>query len=318
MTETGIIASQIFILAVAVIVGAIAARTKIITKESNGFLSKLIFNVSLPLMLFTNFFKLDVTPRLLSNSMIVMAISAVILLFLLFVGWVFTKIIKMNVREAAVFKAHSMFGNIVFLGFPLITALYGKEGLLYASMFQLVSNLIMWTIGVIVLSQGNGNSWQKSIVKVLNPNTIAVLAGLTCFLLSAKLPEIIISPLESIGSTNTWLSMIYIGAMMTFSNVRGLLGKKIIYILSFNRLLLLPLIVMLIFVGLKTFAGIELDVLVISVVILEISMPCMASTVIMARELGADDSLAMANVFISTLLSIITLPLVLLGLNAIL
>src|SRR5512145_2185260 len=102
MSETEIIASQIFILAVAVIIGVIAAKTGIITKESNGLLSKLIFNISLPLMLFTNFFKLDVTPKLLSNSLAVLAISTMVILFLLLIGWVVTKILKMDVREAAV------------------------------------------------------------------------------------------------------------------------------------------------------------------------------------------------------------------------
>jgi malate permease and related proteins len=318
MSETGIISTQIFILAVAVLVGVIASKTRIITKESNGFLSKVIFNISLPLMLFTNFFKLDITPKLLYNSLIVISISAVVILFLLLVGWVTTKIIKMPVREAAVFKAHSMFGNIIFLGFPLITALYGKEGLLYASMFQLVSNIMMWTIGVVVLSQGNGTPWQKSIKKVFNPNTIATLTGLTCFMFSLKLPEIIISPLSGIGSTNTWLCMIYIGAMMSYSNVRGLLGKKIIYVLSFNRLILVPIIVIFTFYAIKVFAGISVDILVSSVIIMEIAMPCMASVVIMSKELDADDSLAMANVFISTFISLITLPLIVLIINMVL
>jgi malate permease and related proteins len=315
MTETGIISSQILILAIAVIVGVIAARTGVITRDSNSMLSKVIFNISLPLMLFTNFFKLDITPKLLSNSMIVLAASAVILLLLLFGGWIITKILRMPVREAAVFKAHSMLGNIIFLGFPLINALYGKEGLLYASMFQLVSNLLMWTIGVIVLSQGNGTPWQKSIKRILNPNTIATLTGLACFLFALRLPAVVISPLSGIGSTNTWLCMLYIGAMMTFSNVKGLLGKKSIYILSLNRLIIMPVIVVLLFSTLKTFAGISLDTLVTSVIVLEISMPCMASVVIMAREFDADDSMAMANVFISTFLSIITLPLILSFMN---
>lgn len=318
MSETGIISSQIFILAIAVIVGVIAAKTGVITKESNGFLSKVIFNISLPLMLFSNFFKLDITPKLLSNSLIVLTISAVVILLLLLVGWVTTKIIKMTVREASVFKAHSMFGNIIFLGFPLITALYGKEGLLYASMFQLVSNIIMWTIGVVVLNQGNGTPWQKSIKKVLNPNTVATLLGLICFLFSLKLPEIVISPLSGIGSTNTWLCMLYIGAMMTFSNVRGLLGKKIIYVLSFNRLILAPMILLFAFWAAKFYAGVNIDILVPSVIIMEIAMPCMASVVIMSKELGADDSLAMANVFISTFISLITLPFIVLAISKIL
>jgi|WetSurMetagenome_2_1015567.scaffolds.fasta_scaffold11442_5 malate permease and related proteins len=315
MSETGIISSQILILVIAAIVGVIAAKTGVITRESNSMLSKVIFNISLPLMLFTNFFKLDVTPKLLSNSLIVIAVSALVINFLLFSGWIITKIFRMPVREAAVFKAHSMLGNNIFLGFPLIFALYGKEGLLYATMFQLVSNLLMWTVGVVVLSQGNGTPWQTNIKRILNPNTIAIFTGLTCFLFSLKLPAVIITPLSGIGSANTWLCMIYIGAMMTFSNVRGLLGKLSIYILSFNRLLLMPVIILFLFSALRIYTGINVDPLVTSVILLEIAMPCMATVIIMAREFNADDGLAMANVFISTLLSIITLPFILVLMN---
>lgn len=313
--ETKIIISQIVILAIVVIIGALSAKFRVLTRDSKDMLSKVIFNISLPLMLFSNFLKLEVTPRLLANSMIVLSVSAVIIFFMLLVGWLTTRIVKMNGSEAAVFKAHSMFGNIIFLGFPLITALYGEEGLLYASMFQLVSNIIMWTAGVIILSYDRGTPWQQSLKKIFNPNTIATLAGLVFFLLSIKLPRVIITPLAELGAANTWLSMLYIGAMMAFSDVRGLIGKKIIYILSFNRLVLVPFILVGFFAVLASLAGFSPDKLVLSVVILEASMPCMASVVIMAKELGADDHLAVANVFISTLISILTLPLLVIAIN---
>lgn len=102
---------------------------------------------------------------------------------------------------------------------------------------------------------------------------------------------------------------------MTFSNVKGLLRKRSIYILSLSRLVIAPMIVILIFRMLKSF-GVTFDSLVTLVIILEISMPCMASVVIMARELDADENMAMANVFVSTFISIITLPLILIAANA--
>jgi len=315
LMETKIIISQIFILSVVVLIGALAARFKVLTHDSKDMLSKVIFNISLPLMLFTNFLKLETNPHLLANSIIVLSVSGFVIFFMLLIGWLTTRVVKMSGSEAAIFKAHSMFGNIIFLGFPLIKALYGEEGLLYASMFQLVSNIIMWTVGVIVLSHDKGTPWQKSITKILNPNTIATLIGLIFFIFSIRVPEIVISPLASLGSTNTWLSMLYIGAMLAFSNVRGLVGKKIIYLLSFNRLLLVPIILIAAFVLTALVSGNAPDRIVTSVIILEASMPCMASIVIMAKELGADDNLAVANVFVSTLISIITLPLILIVIN---
>jgi malate permease and related proteins len=313
--ETRIIISQIFILAVVVLIGVIAGNFKVLTPDSKDMLSKVIFNISLPLMLFTNFLKLDATPRLLANSFIVLAVTGFVILFMLLAGWLTTITFKLKGSEAAVFMTHSMFGNTIFLGFPLITALYGSEGLLYASMFQLISNILMWTIGVVVLTHGNGSSWKNSLSRVLNPNTIATLTGLLFFLFSVKLPGLLLKPLTELGSANTWLSMLYIGAMLVFSDVGGLLGKKSLYIISINRLIIIPIILVSVFAVFAAIAGTGPDKLVSSVIILEASTPCMASVVIMAKELGSDDHLAVGNVFVSTILSIITLPVVLLAIN---
>lgn len=312
--QTTIIISQIIILAIVVIIGAIGARFRVITPDTKDMLSKVIFNISLPLMLFTNFLKLDSTPKLLANSLVVLFISALVIFFMLLIGWITTRLFSISGRQAAVFKAHSMFGNTIFLGFPLINALYGAEGVLYASMYQLVSTIIMWTVGVIVLTFGSGLSWKKSLIKVINPNTIATLAGLAFFLLTIKLPRIIVTPLSELGAANTWLSMLYIGAMLYFSSVGDLLRKKILYLISFNRLILVPAMIVAIF-AIVRILGASPDHLVTSVIILQASTPAMASVVIMAKELGADDHLAVGNVFISTIISIVTLPIVLMAIN---
>jgi len=313
--ETSIIISQIFILAIVVLIGVIAAKLKVLTIESKDMLSKVIFNISLPLMLFTNFLKLDATPRLLTNSFTVLSVSGIVIFFMLLAGWCVTKLFNFKGREAAVFKAHSMFGNTIFLGFPLITALYGVEGLLYASMYQLVSTIIMWTAGVIILTHGDERSWKKSIARVLNPNTIATLLGLLFFVFSIKLPALIVKPLSELGAANTWLSMLYIGAMLVLADVGGLLGRKSLYILSINRLIIVPAILISVFAAFSAITGFSHDKTVAAVIILEASMPCMASVVIMAKELGADDHLAVGNVFVSTIISILTLPMVLMAIN---
>jgi predicted permease len=312
---TTIILSQIFILAIVVLIGVIAAKFKVLTPDSKDMLSKVIFNISLPLMLFTNFLKLDATPRLLVNSFTVLALSGFVILFMLLAGWLSSKAYRIPADERAVFKVHSMFGNTIFLGFPLIKALYGEEGLLYATMFQLVSNILMWTVGVIVLTHGNGVSWGKNILRVFNPNTIATITGLLFFIFSIKLPEILIKLLSELGSANTWLSMLYIGAMLAFTNVGGLLGKRSLYLISFNRLVFVPALLISLFLISFAITGLLPEKLVSSVIILEASMPCMATVVIMAKEFNADDHQAVGNVFVSTILSIFTLPLVVMAID---
>lgn len=212
--ETRIVLSQIAILAVVVIIGAIAARFGVFNNQSKDVLSKVIFNISLPLMLFTNFFRLEANSRLIVNSITVLLVTSLIILFLLLLGWLMTKIFRIRGSGAAIFKVHSMFGNTIFLGFPLILSLFGEEGLLYASMFQLVSSIMMWTVGVVIMNQGNGISWKRSLLRVVNPNTVATIIGFTIFMFSVNLPEVILKPMSELGSANTWLSMLYIGAML--------------------------------------------------------------------------------------------------------
>jgi len=239
-----------------------------------------------------------------------------VLLFMLLAGWLTTKLFKLKSGDSIIFKSHSLFGNIIFLGFPLISSLYGEEGLLYAGMFQVVSNIFLWTVGVIILNQGNNKSLKKNLLHILNPNTIAVVIGFTMFLFSLKLPQFLLKPLGGLGDSNTYLSMVYIGAILYFTNIKMLFNNKLVYLMSFNRLMLVPAIMFFLFIAINSLLPFKIDSLVINVLILQAAMPCMVNIVIMAKIFGADDNLATANVFISTLLCIFTLPLILLLLGS--
>jgi predicted permease len=306
-----IILYQILILSILALVGIVGSKAKVITADSKDMLAKIIFNITLPLALLTNFSRIDITPKLLSNSLLVIGLSVLVMLFLLLSGWVATKLFKMKKSDAIIFKSHSLFGNIIFLGFPLISALYGEEGLLYAGMFQVVSNMFMWSVGVIILNQGNNTSLKKNLLHILNPNTIAVVIGFTMFLFSVKLPPFLLKPLGGLGDSNTFLSIVYIGSVLYFTSVKVLLNNKIAYLLSFSRLLIIPALMLSIFLAINSLLPVKIDTLVISVLILQSAMPAMVNIVIMAKIFGADDNLATANVFISTLLSIVTLPFIL-------
>jgi predicted permease len=306
-----IILNQILILSILALVGIVGSKAKVITTDSKDMLAKIIFNITLPLALLTNFSRIDITPKLLSNSLLVIGLSVLVMLFLLLSGWATTKLFNMKKSDAIIFKSHSLFGNIIFLGFPLISALYGEEGLLYAGMFQVVSNMFMWSVGVIILNQGNNTSLKKNLLHILNPNTIAVVIGFTMFLFSVKLPPFLLKPLGGLGDSNTFLSIVYIGSVLYFTSVKVLLNNKIAYLLSFSRLLIVPSLMLSIFLAVNSLLPVKIDTLVISVLILQSAMPAMVNIVIMAKIFGADDNLATANVFISTLLSIVTLPFIL-------
>jgi predicted permease len=103
--------------------------------------------------------------------------------------------------------------------------------------------------------------------------------------------------------------------MLYFTDVKGLLGKGSTYLISLNRLVIVPCILIIAFTLLGEYGVLDTAFLVKAVIVMQVAMPCMATVVIMAKEFGADDQMATANVFVSTLLSIITLPFILLMLN---
>jgi len=312
---SAIIIRQIAILATIVVIGLIACRAKVLNPGTRDFLAKLIFYVTLPSMLFTSFSAIEVTPRLLANSLQSLLLAVIIMLFMLFAGWLTTRIAGIKGGAASIFRLHSMLGNIIYLGLPVIAAQFGQEGLLYGSIFVLASNILMWTLGVAIITPGKSFSLKSGLSRIVNINTIAIITGFLLFLFSIRLPKFVLDTVGALGKTNTYLSMIFIATVIYFADGRKMLRNRNAYLLSFNRLLVVPLVLMGIFILFDMLFPGVLRKEVVSVMLMQAAMPCMVNVVIMVNILGEDDGTATANVFISTILSVITLPLILLSLN---
>ncbi|MDA3822382.1 MAG: AEC family transporter [Bacteroidales bacterium] len=313
--QNNIILYQIAVLAILVLVGIIATKLKVITEGSKKGIADLVFDVTLPLLIITTFARIDISPAILKNSGLVFLFAYIALGVMYLVGDVFSRVMKLKGNQRAVFINHHMFGNIVFLGFPLMDALFpGGEGLLYAAVFQLASNSVMWTFGVWVFLKGKGGTKKEVLKNMINPNTVAFFIGLLLMFFPINIPDIIFEPLHGLGKATIYLSMLYIGAMLVQTKVRGILKKPLVFVLSFNKLLLIPFILAIIVNLLSYWLFPGFGEIARKVVLLESSMPCMATIVVMAHKFGSDDELATENVFISTIFSMLTIPLVYSGL----
>lgn len=310
-----IILRQIGLLATVVLIGLLACRAGVITALTRDFLAKLIFHVTLPAMLFTSFSTIEVTPVLLANSLQALLLSVIVLLFMLAAGWVTTKVTGLQGPHGSVFRLHSMLGNIIYLGLPVISAQFGKEGVLYASIFVLVSNILMWTLGVAIVAPGKQVSLKIKLRRIFNINTIAIVAGFFLFLFSVRMPPFILDSVGALGKSNTWLSMIFIASVLYFADGGTMLKNKNSYLLTFNRLLLVPFILLGLFILADRLLPGVLHREVVNIMVMQAAMPCMVNVVIMVNILGQDDGTATANVFVSNIFSIITLPLILLSLE---
>ena len=234
--HTEIIINQILILGFIVCVGVIAARTGIITETLKEGIASLVFNITLPLLIISSLTSLDITLELLRNGFLVIVMTYVSIFFLLFMGRLSSILQRMKRETSSIHILHTAFGNTVFLGFPLMNALFpGGQALFYATLFYLVSNSVMWTAGVNILNPSSERGMMQKMKNMLNPNTIAFIVGITLMLTGITLPSVIDIPLSGLGQTTSYLSMLYIGGMLAQTDIRGVFRRRQVYILSLNR-----------------------------------------------------------------------------------
>lgn len=203
-------------------------------------------------------------------------------------------------KDAPVMIFGSTFSNCGFMGLPLAQALFGAQGVMFASLFVAVFNLSQWTYGYALLS-GKGASLKRLL---LNPGVLGLVMGLPLFFFSVTLPEAISRTVSSVAAINTPLAMIVIGCHLARTDlIKALLDKRV-YAVSGVRLLLVPALVLL----LAWVIPMPMDAVSREVLCIELSAPCAATTVLISAQCGRDAELAGRCVAISTLLSVLTLP----------
>ena len=309
--ESQVIAEQVLIAGMIVFVGALGSWAKVINEQVKLSISRLVFNITLPLLILTTFSGLEMNHEILVNGFWVIVFSLLSFLIMHFVGKFSAFLFRLPERSAAVHELHTMFGNIVFLGFPLIAALYPQEeGLLYATVYYMVTSLVQWTYAVTRLKGQRDVSFRQRFGHLLNPNTVAFLTGIGLFFIQLRFPEIVDEPMIRIGRATAPLALLYIGATLTGTHIKGILKRVDLYVLSLNKLIVVPVIILLVMNFFIAQFGIGLGHMARTIIVLETAMPCMSMIVIMARNYGAADDRASENVFLTTVLSLLTLPLI--------
>lgn len=312
---TEIIINQLLIFGLLMIVGAIASKRRILTDESKDFLARIIIDITLPFLIFSTFSHLEFDVKLFRNGLFVFAFAFINLGFLYLLGSTSSYIQRLDKSQSMVHTLHTMFGNIVFLGFPLFDALFpGGIGVFYAAVYQLASNSVTFTYGIYRLSSGSQKSGWKSL---LNANTGAIILGSLIMISGLKLPQPIIDGFSGLGKCTSPLSMVYIGALLAGMNIRKAFKTLSVFIISFNKLLLAPIILGVSYFFLVKGLNLSIAREAFFVLVMQAGMPCQTIIVVMTRRYGGDTLLAASNLFVSTLFSILTLPLLYLFLESI-
>lgn len=298
MALASITAQQVAVLFLLIATGALAVKTGVLKLSDKQALSNLLVYIVVPAMV-VNSYRMEFSAQILRNLLAAFGMSVLAIL----VGTVITLMLtaKSRTSRTPIFRFACIFSNAAYMGFPLISALFGAEGLLYASAFVTVFNLLLWTLGYGFVS---GESNPKAVAHSLarTPVLYAIVVGLAIYLLQIPLPSLITQPLELIAGINTPLSMFITGMLIAAGDVKSIVCDKHIWTLAAVRMVLIPVICLGVF-ALLGFHGTAMQV----VVLLE-CCPAAAITSVFAVQFGHDEHYAAGCVVLTTLLSILTLP----------
>ena len=291
--------TQVLILFILILIGYFIRYRNLIDKSFTSKLSNLVLSIFLPALII-NSMQINFEPSIINKIIIIILLSFITYLISYLIAYSLKFIFKSD-KDIGVYQYAVMFSNVGFMGYPVVQSIFGSSALFYASIFNLPFNLLIMTLGVYLLCRGNEN-YDFSIKSFVNPVIVSILIGFILFIFRIKLPVFINDTLELLGDLTTPLSMLIIGSMLCESPAKECFLNKKLYLIVFIRLIFIPACIYFI---LKEKIN---DKLLLSIPVILTSMPIATNAAIMANKYKANESLASQLVFLSALLSIITIP----------
>lgn len=291
------VAAQVLILFILIGVGFLCGKARFLTDSAVKGFTDIVLYIVTPCVIIHSYQR-EFDPAMLKALLI--SATASLASFALDILLAELTVHDKDKKREKVLKFGVVFSNCGYMSLPLQSALLGEEGVFYGATYVALFNIVMWTYGVIVMS---GDKKSISIKKiVLNPGMIGTAAGILLFLSSIRLPTIIGEPISYLAALNTPVPMMIIGYNLSKSKI-SIRGANA-YFTIVMRLVVTPLLML----GGLYICGIKGSLMISLVVAL--SAPIAAGTTMFSEKYGADTPLSAALVSVSTLLCIVTMPLI--------
>lgn len=274
-----------------------------ITDESSKKLSAIVVNIANPAMVLTGCMgetKIK-GQELLQVAVIIVLIYAV----LLGLARLVPRILQVPAKSVGTYGAMTVFSNIGFMGFPVISALYGREALLYASLFTIPYNTLIYTYGVSAMAiEDTGKKGTFSLGRIMNAGVISCIVAIIIYLLQIQVPAFIETTVTHLSNLTAPLSMMVIGASLATINLKKLFVDVKLLLFSAVKLLVIPL------VGVWIIRGFVSNDIICGVCMVMLATPVGSMTAMLAQQYGGDYEMASKGVALTTVLSVLTMPFV--------
>lgn len=288
---------EVAVILILIVIGYFTVKKGMFTKESLGSITSFLLYIVTPCLIVSSFLsaesgKLDGWTLLLAAVLPALSIVISIALSYLFFR-------REPSGRRRVLRFSMIFCNVGFMGIPLVEGIVGSEGVLYGSFFIAVFNIFCWTYGYVMM--GGGKVRLKALL--LNPGVIGLVIGLPLYLLDVPVPALFVEPVELISALNTPLAMIVVGGYIAQVKLRAFVSDLAVYKMAVLRLVVAPLLYLALVWLLRP------DETLLMSTVIQAATPVAANCVLFAVQYDSDAELASKSVAVSTALSVVTIPL---------
>ncbi len=298
-----VIIDQMIILFILMCLGYFLFKVKLIDDEFNTRLTKFVLYVTMPALIVNSV--LNQTSRDVREALYVFLVAIVMFAVLPVVGWILAKVMRIPKEQQGMYIFMTIFSNIGFMGFPIMDALYGEKAVFYTAIFNLIFCLLVFTVGDSIMSYGSGVRTKFDAKALRTPGVVASAVAIVIYFLNVSPPPIVCDTISMVGELTTTLSMIVMGATLAKMELKTVFNDKNSYLFAALKQLALPLLLA------PLLKRIIPNEYILSITLIMLSMPVASITVLLATEHGKDASLAAKNMFITTVVSMLTIPLIL-------
>lgn len=278
-------------------------KVKILDVELNKRLTTLLLAVTTPALIISSV--LSTTEYLpFTDILFVFLVGILVYIVLPILGWILVKIMRIPIPQQGLYIFMTVFSNIGFMGFPVMKAIFGNDAVFYTALFNMLFNLLVFSVGTGIMGYGTGRKMNFNPKDLLSPGVIASLVALVIYMAKIQFPNVISSTITMIGDITTPIAMLIIGSTLANIPLKEVFSELRIYPYTFIKQVIIPVLA---YPVLRLFIQ---DPLILGVTLIMISMPVANSAVLFATEYDGDVSLAAKAVFMTTLLSIVTIPLI--------
>lgn len=284
------------------ILGFVLFKCHIFDEYTNKKISALIVNVASPMLIISSIAGVEGS----NKSIVFLMIGAGILMYIGFIilGKIINRIFPFPKKDWPVYECMVVFANTGFMGYPVLLDVFGQEAVFYASLIHMAFNFFVYTYAIMCLTKGDDSEFKLNFKQLLTPGIILIFVGIFIYLFDIQLPSVLMDTINSVGSLTAPLSMMMIGSSLAVYPIKDSFTDWRSYVFAFIRLMIVPFVTMIMC------RLLHIDAYYANITIITNAMPVGSMVLMLATQYNANVKIVTRNIVVSTLLSVITIPIV--------